>query len=380
MRWKHSLLALGLSLGLGISMTLPAPASPDAKVVVTEGVAAYDASNPGRALEEAVNLANRLAVEQVLGVYVEAETLVQNMVAVRDSILTKSGGYVSGYKVLTQGKGADGLYHVKVESIVSIVPLVDQLGKMGLLREWTVAVVLVSNAGERASNEAAKTRLNQLVLAKGFKLADHTALTALSQPAVLQQIQKGNHMAALPILREQGVDVLIVGTTLSRPTEEGAIESYGGIKTIMTQGRIDARVIRVDTGEILASQSFQAVAGGSSQDLAESKAIDQAAVKAGDFFIVEIAKLPASTSATVQMAVRGLSFVRERAFMAALQQVKGVRKVIRSAYLNQVASYEIEFQGKSDALADALVGAPGLKSFTFDIQGVTAGKIDASAK
>jgi hypothetical protein len=147
----------------------------------------------------------------------------------------------------------------------------------------------------------------------------------------------------------------------------------------MTQGRLDARVIRVDTGEILASQSFQAVAGGSSQDMAESKAIDQAAAKAGEFFVLEIAKLPAASTATVQLTVKGLNFNRERAFRAALQQIKGISKINRSVFRNQIANYEIEYQGKSAKLAEVLADAAVLKAFQFDIQGVTSGAIEATA-
>ncbi|HEY9843058.1 MAG TPA: hypothetical protein V6D23_21500 [Candidatus Obscuribacterales bacterium] len=374
MRWKQLVMAGLLAVCLSAPVAL---ASPDVQTVIAEGQAVLG-DNPGRALEEAVAQANRMAVEQAMGVYVVSETLVENMAVVRDTILTKSSGYISGYKILSQSK-ADGILHVRVEATISVLPLVDQLAKLGLLRDWTVAVVLVSNGGERASNEAAKTRLNQMIIDKGFKLADHQALSALNQPAILEQIQKGNHMAALPVLRDQGVDVLVVGTTLTRPTEDGVIESYG-VKTIMTQGRLDARVIRVDTGEVLSSKSFQAVAGGSSQDMAESKAIDQAAAKAGEFFVLEIAKLPASATATVQLTVKGLVFNRERAFRDALQQVQGVKKVARSVYRNQVANYEIEFAGKSDDLAEALASAKSLKPFKFDIQGVTSGTIEATAK
>ncbi len=375
MAWKQLLLAFTLSVSLGLGSAM---ATPDVQTVVTEGEAAID-NNPSRAREETINQANRLALEQAMGVYVVSETLVENMAVVSDTILTKSSGYISGYKILSESK-ANGILRIKLEATVSVLPLVDQLAKLGLLRDWTVAVVLVSNGGERASNEAAKTRLNQTMIDKGFKLADNQALVALNQPAVLEQIQKGNHMAALPILRDQGVDVLVVGTTLTRPTEDGVIESYGGVKTIMTQGRLDARVVRVDTGEILSSKSFQGVAGGSSQDIAESKAIDQAAAKAGDFFALEIAKLPAATTATVQLKVKGLSFQRERAFYAALQKIQGLSRLKKGAYVNQVSNYEVEFKGKATELADALADNKALLAFKFEIQSVTSGAIEATAK
>lgn len=374
MPWKRLLLALTLSLNLALAGL----AAPEVQTVTVDGEAAIG-SDPARAREEAVAQANRLAVEQAMGVYVVSETEIKDMIVVKDTILTKASGYISGYKILAESK-ANGIYKVKIQATVSVAPLVDQLAKLGLLRDWTVAVVLVSNAGVRASNEAAKTRLNEFMLTRGFKLADNQAVVALNDPEVLKQLQKGNYMAAVPILRDQGVDVLVVGTTLTRANAEGAIETYGGIKTIMTQGQLDARLVRVDTGEILAAKSFQGVAGGSSQDIAESKAIEKAAGLAGEYFSLEIAKLPAATSAVVQLTIRGLNFNRERAFRAALGQVPGLRKISRAIYRNQVAQYELEYQGKSDSLAEALADAALLKPFKFDITSVSSGAIEANAK
>jgi len=373
MAWKHVLLAGLLLLNLNL-----AASAADSQTVVTTGEAALSIGHT-QARQEAINQARRLAVEQAMGVYVVSETLVQNMALVQDSILTQSSGYISGHKILSETQ-ANGILTVRLEATVSVEPLVEQLAKLGLLRDWTVAVLLVSSGEARSSNEAAKSRLNQMMIEKGFKVADDRALVALRQPAMLAQIQQGNHLAALPVLRDSGVDVLVVGTTLTRMTEDGVMETYGGIKTVLTQGRIDAQAIRVDTGEMLASQAFQAVAGGSGREMAEAKAMEQAASKAGAFFALQIAKLPAATSQRLQLSVQGLSFGREQAFQNALKQVTGVRSVQRKVYRNQNAQYEIDYSGKANDLAMALDAQAALKAFKFEIQSVTAGLIEAKAQ
>lgn len=372
---KRLVLALMISLS---GLAGVAQAETNAQTVITTGESSMELGQM-RAREAAINQANRQAIEQALGVYVISETLVENMAVVSDTILTKASGYVSSYKVLSESS-KDGIYQVKVESIVSLEPLLDQLAKLGLLRDWNVAVVLVSNGEARPSNEAAKSRLNQIIIEKGFRVADEAALVQLKQPAIMKQIQQGNYLAALPTLRDQGIDILVVGTTLTRPTADGPIETYGGLKTIMTQGRIDARIIRVDTGEILAAKSFQTVAGGSGQEMAESKAIEQAASKAGQFFALEIAKLPAATSQRLQLVIRGLIFNRERAFRTALEKVPGIKKIQRQVFRNKVAQYEIEFAGKADHLAEALANHAALKPFRFEIQSVSSGQIEAQAQ
>jgi hypothetical protein len=376
MRTQH---LLRLALALSLLGTQPVWAeAPATRAVVVEGLAEV-AGNAGRAREEALAQAARQAVEQALGVYVVSETLVEQAVVIRDSILTQASGYVSGYKVLSESTQS-GIYRIKIEATVGVEPLVAQLGKMGLLREWTVAVVLASPGGEQSSTESARTQLNAEILALGFKVADENALVQLNAPGLMDKIMAGNYMAALPVLRDQGVDVLITGKTYTKPSEMGAMETYGGIKTIFTEGRMDARVIRVDTGEILAARSFNGVAGGSTQAIAESKAIEKAAQVAGDYFAKQIAKLPAATSQKVQLVVTGLAFNREKSFREALAKIHGIKKVHRTVYRNNQAQYEIDYQGKSDTLAELLSEAKGLKVFAVSIQSVSAGKIEAKAK
>jgi hypothetical protein len=352
----------------------------DSQTVTSEGEAAIEGSQ-AQARELAIAQANRLAVEQAMGVYVVSETLVQNAVVVKDEILTKASGFISGYKIITE-KVQGKIYRVKIQATVSVEPLVEQLAKMGLLREWTVAVILAPPDGKTAqeSTESARTKLNSSLLEMGFKVADENALVQLSQPALMAQIMKGNYMAALPTLRDNGVDVLIAGKTFTRPTETGAMETYGGLKTILTEGRIDARVIRVDTGELLAAKSFNGLAGGSTQAIAEAKAIEKAAGDAGGYFSKQIAKLPASTTQMVQLKVKGLSFAREKLFQEAVRKVSGVRKLTRKLYRNQEAQYEIEFAGKADNLADLLSENAPLKKFGFEILSLSSGRIDAKGK
>lgn len=348
------------------------------QTVVAEGFSAVGV-NKNTAREEALAQAIRQAVEQAMGVYVVSETLVKNAQVVKDSILTKSSGFVSGYQILSEKTDGD-VFSVKIQATVSIEPLVDQLAKLGLLREWTVAVVLAANGPQQKSLEAARIKLNEAVVTKGFRVADEQVLVQLHAPQIMQAINQGNYLAAIPVLRDNGVNVLITGKAFTAPASGGPLETYGGIQSILSQGRLDLRAIRVETGEIMAAQSFNGVAGGSSQDMSETKAIEKAAGDAGVFFVKEIAKLPAAVTQNIQLVVSGLPFAREKLFSDALRQINGIRQVKRQSYANNKVQYEIEFQGKADLLADKLSTHPGLKAFAFEITSVFAGKIEAKAK
>lgn len=364
-----------------LACNLPAWAViPEHQVVIVEGEAAIEGGR-ATAREQAIAQANRLAVEQALGVYVISETLVKNAAVIEDKILTRANGYVSSYKIISE-QAQGQIYRVKLQATVGVEPLVEQLAHMGLLRDWTVAVILAPPDGKtvQESTESARIQLNKSILEMGFKVADEQALVQLNRPEIMAQIMKGHYMAALPLLRDNGVDVLVAGKTFTRPTEMGAVETYGGIKTILSEGRIDARAIRVDTGELLAARSFNGVAGGSTQAMAEAKAIEKAAEEAGKYFAKQVAKLPAATTQYVQLVVRGLGFSREKQFQEVVRQLSGIRKLVRKLYRNQETQYEIEFAGKADLLADLLSETPALKKFSFEIISLTSGRIDAQAK
>lgn len=349
-----------------------------AQTVVVEGEAAIEGSQ-SVAKEEAIAQANRLAVEQVLGVYVVSETQVANAVVIKDNILTKASGYVSGYKVLSSHV-KDGIYTVKVEATVGVEPLVDQLAKMGLLKSWTVAIVLASPDKEQASTEPARTALTGAILSKGFKVADDNVLVQLNQPKIMDQILKGNYLAAVPVLKNNGVDVLIAGKAFTEPSASGALPTYGNLKAILTNGNISAKVIRVDTGEVIAAKSFKGLAGGMSKAISGAKAIEAAAQDAGAYYAKEIAKLPASTTASVQVIVTGVSFSTEKKVRAALGKVRGVKGVQKKAFSNKRAVYDISFSGKADQLADRFSETADYGALKLEITGVTAGRIDIVAK
>ncbi len=107
------------------------------KVVATGIGANHDAARQN---------AVRNAVEQVIGVYVSADTLVKNHAILKDEILGYSGGYVRDSRVVSEGHGRDGLVAVTVEADVVASKLKRKLEFLN------IAVLNVE--GEKLFNEA----------------------------------------------------------------------------------------------------------------------------------------------------------------------------------------------------------------------------------
>jgi len=74
----------------------------------------------------------RNAIEQVVGTFVSSETIVKNSELISDNILSYSGGYVKELKVISQGKSPDGLYTVKIETLVVVTKLKMKLKELNI--------------------------------------------------------------------------------------------------------------------------------------------------------------------------------------------------------------------------------------------------------
>jgi hypothetical protein len=76
------------------------------------------ATGTGVTQEKALSSAFRTAIQQVVGVILDSETLVKNQQVIRDEILLYSSGYIERYNKIRERKNSDGLYEVTIKAEV----------------------------------------------------------------------------------------------------------------------------------------------------------------------------------------------------------------------------------------------------------------------
>ncbi|HBO84001.1 MAG TPA: hypothetical protein DD641_03325 [Deltaproteobacteria bacterium] len=86
----------------------------DVQTVTAKGVAAIEQGNTAIARDIALQDALRNAVEQAVGTMIDSETLVESYQVLRDSVYSKSSGYIQKYTMLKEGSTAPTLYEVTV--------------------------------------------------------------------------------------------------------------------------------------------------------------------------------------------------------------------------------------------------------------------------
>jgi hypothetical protein len=130
---------------------------PSAKVIITTGYGI----DKGTALKDAF----RSAVEQYVGVLVDADTIVKNDELIKDEILTASNGYIQSYDEVSV-KNSDGIIEVKIKALVESQKV---FGKIKSLNITTVGIEGGKGVYSRiVSKQIAKYDVEK-ILAKAFK-------------------------------------------------------------------------------------------------------------------------------------------------------------------------------------------------------------------
>jgi hypothetical protein len=368
----------------------PLQAQAGEKVVTAEGMGAIIAGDKAKAEEDAVNDALRNAVEQVVGMHVESQTLVDNFVVVQDRILSRTRGFVSGYRVVSREEEPD-LIRVKVEATVKESDLVSDLEAIGLLiarKNYPRLLVLIDEqifldeGGEKREPTTvdASTATGAILTAlrpKGFRFVDPTVVAAGTEANLLSSALQGNAAEAVRIGRAYQADVILLGRAISR---RGTIP-YGGAGAglVSMQAVVNVQAIRADTGEIFARSDDTAPQAGNSPletaHLAIRKAVDRLLPRLEEQVLDNWSQEVTSGTVVELVIVNDLGFTGVRRFISLLPgYVRGAEEVSMRNFAEGMTTLEVRFKGSALDLAGEL-SSKEWAEFKIDVTGVTANRV-----
>jgi hypothetical protein len=341
-----------LLLLLAFAFVLPSlPAA--AKEVVAQGT--------GATRDEAVSDALRNAVEQTLGTLVASETLVENQALVSDQIYVNSKGFINGFSVIDEwrGRDIDGYYSVTVRAEVDTAPdsaLMRQLEKLNLIRQLLrdprIAVIIPEyHINARLIDPAGETEVIKVLTGAGFtRIVDVRRVEAVKSGNAARAILSGDIAGARAIGAEYGVDYLIVGEAFSEYV--GNIANSG---VYSCRARIEARLIKADTGEIIAAEGFHAGGADITQSTAAKVALRNAGRLLGEYMVDKFLPYAGTLDKGLQITITNAhNFSRVSMLEAELRKVKGVKEIYIREYINGVAVIDINYSGSPQSLARIL--------------------------
>lgn len=264
-----------LTAVLLVFLTVPAFAAE----VVAEGF--------GETRDEAVYRAEQAAVEQVVGTYIDANTLVENAVVQLDELYAASRGFVNGVEILSVER-RDGGYFVRAKMNVESeanTELMSRLETIMRLNDPRITVIMLKDGAPAGTHdELSEAAVNDRLIELGFNhVVDADIVANLENAALLEKIYNGER-GIVGIGDSYGTDYLVLGKTHA---SAGNIQlpNYrtGGYRNHPLQigdADVTAKIIKLTTGEIVGTFTVSGRGNGTSADFAERSAIKNAAKNA----------------------------------------------------------------------------------------------------
>lgn len=348
----------------------------ETSVIKTEGIGDIVDGGNGRARDIAIEDALRKAVEQAVGTFIQSETVVQNYTVVNDEILARSNGYVKRYDITNESNDGN-IYKVTVRAEISLEKLRDDLTGIGLMmvrkhKPRVMVVIPEQNLGKKVSNPAGETEIIKRFLEKGFKLVDQSQVSKIRYNDRIKAAIEGDAKLAAKIGLQHGAEVIIIGEAFSEP-----LGSVGGM--VSSRARIDARVIKIDTGEIIVADGKQASGIDITEVVAGKKAIEKAAEDMADYMIEEIlAKWSdeVTNSNSVELIIAGTTYAQLTELKSLLSRsFRGVKGIHQKSFTGNRAVIEVDLKSDVQAFADELT-QKDFKGLVVEVTDFSANRLE----
>ncbi|MBI4386505.1 MAG: hypothetical protein HY551_03920 [Elusimicrobia bacterium] len=315
------LLFLAAAWGCTHARALPEEAG---EVIEVEGWAPVDPQDPVGTRQRALVMAQKSAVERVVGVYVSAKTRVDAAVVVDQKILARVDGYVRRYDVLDEKEEA-GIRKVRIRAFILHGKLGEDLRSAGLSQSGPVpgnprvSVRILDRSGKSPNLErAASGAIRRQLVERGFTV-----------------IEEGEESAAR-------ADLVVSGEV---QVSEIVDERLRGFHS--SRARLRAQVKQRETGAVLAEKTQEASAMDVAAPVADDKAVDTAGQMLAEMLIAELAgRLRALGSLLVRVhGARGLLEVER--IVEGLRTLPEASAVTLLEYRNGVAEMSVSAAGIS---------------------------------
>ena len=355
--WKKSALAV-----LAFSYTA---ASAFAQSVTVEGI--------GTDRDSAIRDAKRLAVEQVVGTFVDSRTLTANAMVVLDEIYTHAQGYVKDIRILEE-RGTNDFYRMRATVEVDESPnsaLMNRLSTIMSLNNPRISVIVLNDLSRRSYRERrdydetrnghdmfTETALNKRLLELGFNhVVDAGLVSSLQDSQLLHNLYNGSSRLT-GTDSNRPLDFLVLGKIRSNAYRISVPNASGRLtETQLYSGRADltVKVLDYSTGTLVATFAVDGQGADNSEELAQNKAGRVAAQKAAEELDRKFRQLGARVSQGIRIVVRTSSPTGIDRLMSALRNIRGVDAVYLRERQSNSAVIEITSAQKPQSIYQSLL-------------------------
>lgn len=229
----------------------------------------------------------------------------------------------------------------------------------------------------RIPDPASETEIIRKFVENDFYVVDQIQVREIRYNDESKRALQGDTNAVMAIGRQFDAEVLVIGEAFSQRTDfsiPGSVEC---------NARVEARAMRVDTGQILAAHSFVAATIGNSEEIASKQALAKAGGMLGDYMVQEILKKWTTKAVpSVRVKLANVEFKQLIAFEQVLnEKIKGVKGFSRRNFdvSGKIADIDVDIEGGSQALSTELTSQE-IPDFNVEVLNFSANSLDLRFK
>lgn len=265
---------------------------------------------------------------------------------------------------------------------LSLLPFCRQSSEAGVRKERIMVVIPeVHLSRPKVPDPAGETEIVRTLIEAGYKLVDQQQVKKIRNNDVFDKAWKGDMEGALKIARKFDAEILVVGEAFSEfagTTRVPDMRGMPGGNLISCTARVEAKAVRADTGQIIATYGAHGSGLHVTENIAGKTALANAGKEVGEYFVKMFAsKSPAASGVGIEMIVDGIKgFSALNGLKRKLSSIQGVDHVEVLNFEGGAATIDITFKGNAMEFAAAME-ENGIK---LKIQKLEATRIKAEYK
>jgi hypothetical protein len=309
------------------------------------------------ARDEAIVDARSRAIEQAAGVFVDAETILENELILQATVRSTTSGFISDYRVVSEGEKPDGLYEVTLEAEVVEGEFQEQMGREVASNLAVVVMMPEENMGEEVPDPVVENAVVSKLVEAGFTVYEQEQLERIRDREAKLAALDGDTDASRRIGLRFLSNLIIGGRSSARFSQD-----TGGI--VSARASASARMVEVETGRIIANKRVDRLKGFDlSREEAGFKALEAAAGSMAETVVGWMSsEYLASRMQEVRVEIRGLENMNGYQLVGnLLRSMRWVEDVREEGYGPSAATYVLRYPEKLVYLASRLDRSPHVK-------------------
>ena len=317
----------------------------EAKEVTVDGT--------GTDRDSALRDARRVAVEQVVGTFVDSRTLTSNYMIELDNICLKSTGFVGKVNVLSEGM-ENGLYRIRATIEVDQNPspeILRQVQAVVALNDPRIAVA-VFKGNSAVHEEAVESAITDRLISLNFThVIDPNVVAGLHNAQMLNDLYNGRPISGTG--SSFGADFIVLAKCHTTSKDIKIPDFKGGyLDTGLNNGQTEmtAKIIRLDTGDILETFTVETSGIGEGTTTAEREALKNMADQAAEKVDEKFRRIGSRSSNGLQIIASTSDYQKVQALANDLRNLPGVQSVYIREHRDGKAILDIDSNQDMDTL------------------------------